>query len=440
MAVSWVTSSFGQSADAILDLLLRKGIITQQELNELRDQVDKDTSQTIKREAYEGNDLKFSWKDGINIQSADGKTFKGKIGGRIQWDMAAYSQDDDVQVLVGDIPAAAEFRRVRLSTEGEYATSLPAFYKLELDFAGSEVAFKDVYLGVKKIPYVGSIQAGHFKEPIGLEVLTSSRFITFMERALPMEAFAPERNTGIMLSNHAFDERMTWALGGFTDVGDDAGGTLDSDFRVSARITGLPWYDKESKGAKLLHLGVSGSIINPQDDMVRFRSRPESHLAPRFVDTGAFASDEAYLFGGEAALILGPFSLQGEYLHTCVDVTGGDEASFDGFYVFGSWFLTGEHREYKRSSAAFDRVRPKKNFGLGAGGRPGAWELALRYSHLDLNDEGIKGGQLSDVTAGVNWYLNPNLKLMFNYVFAQVNRNGLDGDAHVFQTRFGVDF
>ena len=109
--------------------------------------------------------------------------------------------------------------------------------------------------------------------------------------------------------------------------------------------------------------------------------------------------------------------------------------NFQGFYVYGSYFLTGENRVYKTSSGAFDRMSPKRNFD-GNGGL-GAWEIALRYSNLDLNDADFSGGELDDFTVGVNWYLNPNTRFMWNYVFADLDDIG---DTNIFQTRFQIDF
>lgn len=76
----------------------------------------------------------------------------------------------------------------------------------------------------------------------------------------------------------------------------------------------------------------------------------------------------------------------------------------------------------------------------------GAWEVAARLSYLDLNDGGdIKGGQETNLTLGLNWYLNPNLRLMFNYIRAHVENRGTSppvdkGNANIFQTRLQFAF
>ena len=429
-----------QSDDALIDALVKKGVLTEQEAADLKADAAREHAEKTAK------DVRFFWKDGLNFQSGDGETFKGKLGGRIHFDTAFFTEDDDIEDALGDQESGTEFRRTRLALEGTITTSNPTFYKVELDFSGAEVSFKDVFIGMDELPVVGGVKIGHQKEPSSLEGLTSSRYLTFMERALPIEAFWAERNTGITVGNSLLNDHMTWALGGFTSstLSDhtDGGENFDSDYRVVGRLTGLPYYDEESKGRRLVHLGVSGTGYAAEGNMVRFRSRPEAHLASRLVDTGEFMADNGYVFGAEAATVLGPFSLQGEFFQNWTTGTGGSDPCFHGYYVYASYFLTGENRVYKPSSGAFDRVRPKRSFSL-ADGSPGAWELGLRYSSVDLNDGAIQGGKLDDITAGVNWYFNPNTKLQFNYVFAQLDDQGVDevdGDLHAFMTRLAVDF
>ncbi len=133
----------------------------------------------------------------------------------------------------------------------------------------------------------------------------------------------------------------------------------------------------------------------------------------------------------------GPFSLQGEYVQAIVDSINRNNVCFQGFYIMSSYFLTGEHRPYNKKTGAFGRVKPKKNYSSKPDGGKGAWELAARYSYLDLDDKSVNGGRLQDFTFGVNWYLNPNTRVMWNYVFADLADGG---DADIFQMRIQIDF
>lgn len=367
----------------------------------------------------------FQWSNGFKLKSPDGAT-SFKFGGRIMNDFAFYSADDELEAVVGPLEEGAEFRRARLFFSGEIDERVE--FKAQYDFAGG-AEVKDLYVGLVNLPVIGGVRVGHYKEPFSLEEITSSKYITFMERALPIEAFSPGRNTGVMV--HRGEERYTWAAGLFRDA-DDFGDAAERDeVNLTGRVTGLPWY--ADGGSRLLHLGLSVSDREPTDDSIRFRSRPESHLAPRLVDTSSFAGDGVTLVDFEGALVYGPFSAQAESIQASADRLGGPDADFDSFYVFGSWFLTGEHRPYKTSAGAFDRIKPRRPLGEG----PGAWEVAVRYSTVDLDDAGIRGGELDDVTLGLNWYPYPNVRWMLNYVMADLDGAG-EGDA--VQMRFQIDF
>ena len=161
-------------------------------------------------------------------------------------------------------------------------------------------------------------------------------------------------------------------------------------------------------------------------------------MAPRLVDTGSFGAESGEFVGAEMALVHGPFSLQGEYVHSFID--GNDPSvgnpNFWAASIQASYFLTGEHRPYDRSAGTFGRVRPRCNFSKDGSGR-GAWELAARLSYLSLNDDNIDGGRLADLTLGVNWYLNPSVRTMWNYVLADPS----DGGAiSAFMWRFQMAF
>ena len=353
-----------------------------------------------------------------------------KMGGRMMVDWLASASGADVEARFGTLETGTEFRRARMFMEGELTGDV--HYKIQMEFAGARITLKDVYIGLETVPGLGRLRVGHQKEPFSLEELTSSKYITFMERALP-NVFAPSRNTGLLVQNAVVNRRITWAVGAFREADGSGNSVGAGGWSVTARVTGLPWYRDD--GRYLLHVGVAYSRRDPLGNVVRFRERPEVHISPRLVDTGVLDADTVNELGLEAALVAGPISLQGELITASVDILQGKHPRFQGYYVYASVFLTGEHRVYKKSSGAFGRVRPKHSFREGGG--IGAWELAVRYSVLDLTDAGIEGGELRNWTVGLNWYLNGHTRVMLNYVRA--DRTDV-GTAHYVMTRFQIDF
>jgi phosphate-selective porin OprO/OprP len=203
-------------------------------------------------------------------------------------------------------------------------------------------------------------------------MLTSSQAITFMEDSLATATFGPQRNLGIQILNTEFYRRTSWSFGAFLDVED-----LDDDnkyfgashnsagYDLTTRITGVPWY--EDGGEKLLHLGLSYSRQfrddTDSDAQVRFSTRPESHITDeKLVDTDAFYADDVDLICFETAFVSGPLSFQGEYFYAKTDSKDEDNPDFWGFYVYGSYFLTGESRDYVKSKGTFTPEIPKYGF------------------------------------------------------------------------------
>ncbi|MCS7312780.1 MAG: OprO/OprP family phosphate-selective porin [Acidobacteria bacterium] len=352
-----------------------------------------------------------------------------KVGGRIQNDWSLVATGRDVEPVVGSLTTGTRFRRARVLVEGTLDKRVE--FRAEYEFAGGQAGFTDVYIGLKGIPGLGQLRVGHFKEPFSLEELTSARFITFNERSLP-NVFVPARNTGVMVGNAVLKNRLTWAAGVFRDTNTFGDGEGDGEYSLTGRLTGLPWY--ADKGQRLIHVGVAFSQRKPDGDQVRFRLRPEVSIAPNFVDTRDIRVDGSRLLGAEGAVVFGPFSVQGEYITTTLDRVTGSDVTFAGYYVYASVFLTGEHRPYRTSTGVFDRVKPRKSL---ADGGPGAFEIAVRYSWLDLDDQDIRGGRLADLTVGLNWYLNGNTAIKINYVRA--DRRDV-GTAQFLVTRFQVDF
>jgi len=400
-------SASPDSDKELLDVLLKKGTISQEEYDKL---------------------LK-STEDDVQVSTSGGRLrFKSgeasfEVGGRLMVDTAFYDNNDDLN-------NGSEIRRARLFMSGQVYNDWK--FKLQTDFAGNEVSLKDAYLRYTGLDFA-DITVGNFKEPWSLEELTSSKYITFMERALPVEAFAPSRRLGIGGHSHS-KSGMKWTAGYgvFADTVDADNDDNNEGYGYAARATIAPIADEK----RVVHLGGYAEWRKPSnDDDVRYRARPESHISNvRFVDTGTIDNvDHTVKWGLEAATVMGPFSLQGEYMSVDNDVDGGSDPEFSGWYAYGSWFITGESRAYKTSSGTFGRVKPKSI--VGKGGK-GAWELGARYSSIDLSDSGIQGGEEEDLTIGLNWYATPTIRFMANYIKVMDDTDKPD----IFQMRAQIDF
>ena len=427
VACPWGSIASGQGLDAKVNALEKQLAAQSERLGQLE----------AKEPIGAPGGIKAYWKDGMWLETADG-AIKVNIGGRLHYDLGWISCDDQAEDIVGRITDTAEARRARLHARGQLYDNID--FKLEFDFAGNDAVdndIRDAWIRIKDLPLVDNLMIGHMKEPFGLEELTSANYITFMERASVTEAFVPDRNAGIMVHSTTPDKRTTWAVGAFRPTAGNGFALAERGYQGTARVTHLPWY--EDGGERLLHVGVAYSYRSMTEaKSARYMSRPEHHNIQSFVDT-AYDADHANLFGLESALVLGPLSLQAELMAALTDAgsAAAEQACMKGMYFQTSYFLTGEHRPYQTSSGTFGRIRPKANFGADG---LGAFEVAGRVSCLDLNDGVARGGRMINGTLGMNWYLNPNVRLMFNYVHSCLDRNADDGEADLFLARAQFDF
>ena len=425
--------------------------------------------------------MKASWKNGLEIESPH-KDFRVHIGGRTQVDAIWLDGDPAFYSGAGGVGDAdsVSVRRGRLRIDGtmyefiDWAVEYDLFNSVNNNVGlqpASEVNGNvvnvpvptDLWWDIKELPVVGHFRIGNFKEPIGLEHQTSSRFLDFMERSFLQDAFTGPFNNGFtpgMMFWESFEStRLHYELGVFKNANNVfAFDTGDGEYAVDGRLAWLPYYDEPAEGRYLVHLGIAGSYRDLDEDRIRIRSRGSlrngpSPLNPVLADTGTFLGDSQTLGALEAAAVWGPLLVQAEYIASQVSegvsTTGtsiGDYFCF-GYYVEALYFLTGEHQAYDHHRFAFGRVVPHSKAYLTMGRQgichgPGAWQIGLRYSQLDLRDENLDGGVLQDVTLGINWFLNPNMKVQWNLVqtYREAPAGGTSADDLGFGMRVAHDF
>lgn len=382
--------------------------------------------------AQDKNKFTTYWDNGLRVDSDDGN-FKIKLGGRIQYDIMFIKQDDSLNAHY-TADNGSEFRRARLYTSGTLFGNVK--FKFQVDFAPAKVVLKDVYLTFTKIPVIGNLQAGNFKQPFGVEMISSSKYITNMERPLTNQ-FDHDRDLGLMIFNSHFDKRLAWFAGVFMPA-NGAGIYMGKKYQITTRVSGLPLY-KVDNGYKVLNIDVAYSYHYDNDEELSLKVRPEAHLAPKYLNLTVDALSHNHQANVGLVLVLGSFAFQSEYtfaslVPSSISALENDQYFIDAYYGTISWFITGEHKNFSKSKTSLDIVKPKKNLGKGGAG---AFEVALRYSSIDFNDADLQAGTLKDITVGLNWYVNPAVRYTLNYINANVKDLGR---ANIFQMRFQVAF
>jgi len=364
----------------------------------------------------------------------------GKIGALVEVDAAAYHATGNL-----DPTDDIQLRRARLRAQGDCILVLPVSYKIELGYVPHRFNLSEAWIASDHIDYIGYLQGGVFTPPMGLDMVTSSRDLTFMEPATVLQALAPPNEAGVQIGQPVFKQRGTWALGIFGGglVASEYGNASQNYGNLIGRLTYLAMDhlapDQPAEN-RLLHLGLSANVQYSASSTVRYRSRPESYLAPHVIDTGDIDAAAAGVVGAEAAYVNGPFTVQAEFLDSLVHENNSAGLNFYGFYACASWYLTGESRPYDRARGYFSRLIPRHNFNFGKGGAWGALELAARFSYTDLTDGPVHGGRIGLLMGELNWYLHSHLRWMFNAGGGQVSGGPDYGNLYVFQTRMGVDF
>jgi phosphate-selective porin OprO/OprP len=395
------------------------------------------------------------------------------LSGVFQTDAVMFHQTDENRLAYGEIQNGADFRRARLGAKGSVSDAMDYFMQMDFGFFGRPT-FTDLWVDFKDATPFGTVRVGQWKQPFSLEAVSSFRYTTFMERSSLFQAFVPFRHLGVGIYDHSQDETMTWALSYLRTGQDQFGGSLSTDGGngLAGRVTQLGWYD--CQGTEYLHLGLGYFFNAPPDGRARFRSIPEIYVGdfalpagepigssgqaiptvamgtPFFVDTGVLTDTSLiHTVGPEMLWVHGPLSLQSEFMGTYVDSGPSENGFLYGSYMQVGYFLTGEHRPYDRKAGAIDRVIPFQS--VTKKGGIGAWELATRWSYLDLTDRQIRGGELQDFTFGLNWYVNPYCKCVFNYIHswaeARPTRNGtilnqdsISSQSDAFGLRCQIDF
>ena len=391
------------------------------------------------------------------------------ITSRIHFDGGGYDYHPNTPATTPQrLDNGVNLRRARIGVLGKFMEDWN--YALIYDFGGSSDGFASTasvggvpvgflpggglsgvenaylsYTGIKPFGGTLAIEGGILDLPITLDEASSSNDIPFMERAAPgvisrfatddfRSAFGARWFNDVFWAGGYVTGPTTGAIHSASSV--NPNGTTEQ-LGAAARVAGQVVSGKDYS----LHLGADAQfLLKPPHNLVTnaqtltFSERGELRIDPTaLISTGAIANvSGAQVYSVEAAATYGPLFFQSEYFWFNVDRNaatglppfGAPSLKFEGGYAEAAYVLTGETRRYNAASASYAGIAPTNPFSLSGGGW-GAWEIAGRYSTIDLNDRlgfanGIAGGRQTIYTLALNWYANRNVRFLFDYLHGNI--------------------
>lgn len=410
------------------------------------------------------------------VAMIDGAFFDQDTPGALATDLRRGAGSGDT-ARARDLNAGTTVRRARIGIEGKVFNDFTYNLLYEMGGSGTEDAghIQEAwvqYNGLK--PF--ALRIGAFEPQVGLAANSSTSGMPFLERPAAAEAArnlaGGDYRSAIQLSANgdwgsesgvsAYWMASGAVTGNVASVINSSGSAVtqayDEQLGYTGRFTVAPFSGVDW----LAHFGINGSYAaRPADALgpdaaagamrypIQFRDRPELRVdGTRLIDTGTFNSEHASTLGFEAAFQLRNFYIEGEYQKLSIDRLDSTlpDPDFDGFYVQGSWILTGESRRYNAVTGVFDAPSVNLPFSPSNGGW-GAIELAARYSTLDLNynqgaigtapaADSVRGGEQTVMDVGLNWYLNSVVRIMVHGQSVEIDR--LSPNATTFATPVGA--
>ena len=279
----------------------------------------------------------------------------------------------------------------------------------------------DLYF-VIPVGVLGNLTVGKVKETFVYEMVGDAANLAQTERIL--NPFFNSRNIGLKLGRTFMNDRMTVAAGWFNDWFTQGQSFSESANTFTARVTALPVF--EDNGKRFLHLGLSTRYLEEENGVLRYKGRNESNVSSNYVDTKDFTASHSWSFGFEQLWSVNNFSLLGEYVHSWA-YTPTNTEQFKGYYLTGSWVISGEQRPYDKKAAYARRIKPTK--------KGGAWEIVSRVSHVKLDGKNIHGGELLKMYLGLNWWATQYWRVSFGYGASNLNKDDLLGITNSFLWR-----
>lgn len=377
------------------------------------------------------NNSKLSSIGGLTFGTQGEDPYWFAIGGQLKFDAVAFEGNNFSKGT--QFRSGLNLRAGDLNLDGGIGEDISYTISIESD-SDRKFNIEDAW-----VTYHGwwenfTISAGQVCTAFSLESASSGKWIPFMERSMPTIAFGPNvHGLGIMANkwgkHYSINASVTTPQKGY-----DTDTNRSDRLGTSGRLTIAPWRDD----CNIFQVGLSGNYERVSSKRYQITPELRARNTVAVLDTGVATRLNAMndvksinTYGIELSFQHGPFYTQAEYQKEFVRRTAMDnnlvvasrqpldKLKFHGYHVLAAYVLTGETRKFSERNGTFNQVIPDSDCG--------AWEIAARYSFINLRDKtiastgvsgdgGVDGGTANSITFGINYYLNKNVKIAANYI------------------------
>lgn len=470
MLMGFGTSAMADSTDDILNALIAKGVLTEEEGALL---LKGRTGEKQAAEEKKKTAVSIKNKDGAMVfESGDGKNTMA-VTGRVHFDMRTESNNTNTNTAANnsdrDTAGMAdqfELRRARIGVKGKMFEHFD--YEVIGNLVGSNTNIVDVAYVNAGMYKQAQLKLGQFKQPFNLEEYgTSSNNIDFMERSY-VNQITPAKKVGAML--HGVPATgLTYAASVYqqNNFGETDNETTGKGFAGRATVNfaelagwgdsvfhvGAAGFDSEygvlpassSNGSSTLTTGIAtnGTVVGFRSAGRGLANAYRVQIGGNTVNAGASmpsnaaANVENKAYGLELAMAKGPFKIQGEFTDQVFNanqysVNSYVHADVKAYYVEALWMLTGENYANWYKNGAWGGIKPTSNFDLETGKGKGAWELGVRFDAYDVSDVAAYSGSGYAGSSRVQGSFSGNTGLLDTATAASLNTTATGGGAKTY--------
>lgn len=351
-----------------------------------------------------------------NFVVSETNGFEWRLMGRVFFDAGAFFNDKT------DLGNGVQINDLRLGTQIRFLQHWNV--KMELGYGDEKVSIKDIYINYKTGNH--NIRLGYYHEPFGIDRIGSTNF-KFIETASADKTFGSNRKLGVC---YLYNQTYFNFMGGvFSDGNPGKANQLNQGYTLSTKFIGRPVVGD----GRLLHLAIAPRFSS-HGDQIEFKGGVPTTLLSgadnRFVLADVTQVINQWKMEVEVIGIYRKWYLEGHYLMVHVNRAGVPNYNGQGGYIQGGYMILGEKQNYNPVT------------GMVANPVPKSLEVLCRYNRTNLNDAGIIGGKLSDLSLGMNYFINKYIVARLNYVHVMVSHDAPGGvdDFDLVQGRIQFSF